>query len=162
MRTMRLLSPNVLARTPTEFTGGERNGPGGRTCTRTKRGLSSSPLRWATPGKIGNGTPDRNFACNLRVRSAALYTLSYGSWLSNCLGWIRTINLPIQRRALCWLSYKANKLGCALKVGRPTGFTPARRLSQSRMLLLHHGLHLTKNGGCVRYRTGLSSSSARR
>ena len=23
-------------------------------------------------------------------------------------GWIRTINLPIQRRALCWLSYKAN------------------------------------------------------
>src|SRR5436190_1086674 len=28
-----------------------QSGPGGRTCTRTGRGLSSLPLRWATPGK---------------------------------------------------------------------------------------------------------------
>ena len=29
--------------------------------------------------------------------------------MSGGLGWIRTINLPIQSRALCWLSYKALK-----------------------------------------------------
>lgn len=57
---------------------GSESGPGGRTCTRTGRGLSSLPLHWATPGKV-SGAPGRNFACNLRVRSAALYTLSYGS-----------------------------------------------------------------------------------
>jgi hypothetical protein len=30
---------------------GSESGPGGRTRTRTERGLSSLPLRWATPGK---------------------------------------------------------------------------------------------------------------
>ena len=33
-----------------------------------------------------------------------------------------------------------------MKMGRPTGFAPARRLSQSRMLLLHHGLHFGSSG----------------
>ena len=27
--------------------------------------------------------------------------------MSDGPGWIRTINLPIQSRALCWLSYRA-------------------------------------------------------
>jgi hypothetical protein len=53
------------------------NGPRGRSCTCTLEGLSFVPLRWATRGEIG--TPGRNLACNLRVRSAALYRLSYGS-----------------------------------------------------------------------------------
>ena len=97
------------------------------------------PLLLGYAGEIG--TPDRTFACNLRVRSAALYTLSYGSvekWCAGAVlprlppqcrcgdllviyrrvmlrdaamsggpGWIRTINLPIQSRALHWLSYRA-------------------------------------------------------
>ena len=139
---------------------GSESGPGGRTCTRTGRGLSSLPLHWATPGKK-SGAPGRNFACNLRVRSAALYTLSYGSLTSCGLGWIRTINLPIQRRTPD--SHRVNRFCrpmvrrlCLVrqKVGRPTGFAPVRRFSQNRMLLLHHGLHLISGEehgrlGCV-------------
>ena len=52
---------------------------------RSERSVSS---RWTNAAKIVNrkshivneiGTPGRTLACNLRVRSAALYTLSYGS-----------------------------------------------------------------------------------
>lgn len=85
-----------------------------------------------------SGTPDRTFACNLRVRSAALYTLSYGSvekWCAGAVlprlppqcqsgdllmsyrrdesggpGWACTINLLGQSQALCWLSYGATKI----------------------------------------------------
>src|SRR5678815_3577910 len=58
---------------------GSESGPGGRTRTCTRRGLSSLPLHWATPGKM-RGAPGRSFACNLRVRSAARYTLRHGSF----------------------------------------------------------------------------------
>ena len=50
------------------------------------------PLHWATPGK--NGTPGRNLACNLRVRSAALYTLSYGSIEEWCAGAMKVERTP--------------------------------------------------------------------
>src|SRR5436305_13478657 len=52
---------------------------------RSERGASAG---WANAAKIVNckshilneiGTPGTTLACNLRVRSAALYTLSYGS-----------------------------------------------------------------------------------
>src|SRR5437667_9885646 len=52
---------------------------------RSERSVS---CRWTNAAKIVNrksqivneiGTPGRTFACNLRVRSAALYILSYGS-----------------------------------------------------------------------------------
>jgi hypothetical protein len=55
-------------------------GPGGGICTRTGSVLSGVPLLLGYAGLvIDNGTPGRTFACNLRVRSAVLYTLSYGS-----------------------------------------------------------------------------------
>src|SRR5207302_3467084 len=49
-----------------------------RICTRTDLLLRQAPLLVGLHGEK-NGAPGRNFARNLRVRSAALYTLSYGS-----------------------------------------------------------------------------------
>ncbi len=89
----------------------------------TRSELAASALGYA--GKKGGGTPGRNFACNLRVRSAALYTLSYGSLTNGGLGWICTINLPIQRRALCSLSYKA------LEVEAHPGLAPGKSVLQT-------------------------------
>ena len=47
-------------------------------CTRTDLFLRQAPLLVGLHGEV-SGAPGRNFACNLRVRSAALYILSYGS-----------------------------------------------------------------------------------
>ena len=56
------------------------NGPCGRNCTRTGAVLSGVSLLLDYAGeKDETGAPGRTFACNLRVRSAALSTLSYGS-----------------------------------------------------------------------------------
>ena len=49
----------------------------------TRSELVASALGYA--GKM-SGAPGRDFACNLRVRSAVLYTLSYGSVMKWCAG----------------------------------------------------------------------------
>jgi hypothetical protein len=49
----------------------------------TRSELVASALGYT--GEV-SGAPGRNFACNLRVRSAALYTLSYGSVMKWCAG----------------------------------------------------------------------------
>ena len=86
-----------------------KDGPGGRTRTRTERGLSSLPLRWATPGKLEKWSSRQEFRLQPpRSKRGALYVELQERVKNGCLGWIRTINLPIQRRALCKLSYKAN------------------------------------------------------
>ena len=55
---------------------------------RSKRSASSVGLHGEE-----SGTPGRNFACNLRVRSAALYTLSYGSIENGAPGRFRPVCL---------------------------------------------------------------------
>lgn len=68
--------------------------------------------------------------------------------MSGGLGWIRTINLPIQRRALCWLSYKA------LLVERNPGLAPGkngfaiRRLDAFGMSRVENG---ETSGICTRH-----------
>lgn len=52
------------------------HGPGGRTCTRTERGLSSLPLHWATPGNE-NGGPGRICTVTFRVKVGCSRCLSY-------------------------------------------------------------------------------------
>ena len=59
---------------------GEKHDAPGRIRTDTEPGLSRLPLLLGYAGDEWlNGAPDRTFAYNLRVRSAVLYTLSYGS-----------------------------------------------------------------------------------
>lgn len=52
------------------------NGPGGRTCTRTGRGLSSLPLHWATPG-IKLAAPDGLAPSTFRFKVGCSRCLSY-------------------------------------------------------------------------------------
>lgn len=54
-------------------------GPCGRSCTRTVSVLSGVSLLLDYAGVMKFGASGRSFARNLRVRSAALYTLSYRS-----------------------------------------------------------------------------------
>ncbi len=56
----------------------DENGPHGRIRTRTGLLLRQLPLHWATWGNE-SGAPGRVLACNLRVRSAARYSLCHGS-----------------------------------------------------------------------------------
>ena len=78
----------------------ERNGPGGRTRTRTGSALNGVPLLLGYAGETG--TPGRNLACNLRVRSAALYTLSYGSVENGAPGRFRPVCLRNVSAAICY------------------------------------------------------------
>ena len=145
-----------------------QNGPGGRTRTRTERGLSSLPLRWATPGKRKWYSRKEFRLQPPRSNRGALYVELQEPLKNGRLGWIRTINLPIQRRALYKLSYKANiwtrtpdshrvNRFCRpmvrrlyLERGNEWGdqwdLHPTRRFPQNRMLLLHHGLHNKSSG----------------
>jgi hypothetical protein len=103
----------------------EKN-PRGRTRTRTLSVLSGAPLRWATRGnKIG--TPGRDFACNLRVRSAALWTLSYGS----------------MKRRRPDSQTDGSTMLCAPRNGEINGtHTRTAALTKPNATSLHHNLHL--------------------
>src|SRR6187402_2166292 len=124
-----------------------QSGPGGRTRTRTGRGLSSLPLHWATPGKM-NGAPGRNFACNLRVRSAVLYTLSYGSVMEKWRPWMDLHHQPPDP--------KSGALHCA------TGLRSANRNCTSLSPLLvacvaANALAECGNGGATGTRTPIDA-----
>ena len=69
----------------------QNESPHGRICTRTDLPLKQVPLLLGYMGK--SGAPGRNFARNLRVRSAALYTLNYGSIENGAPGRFRPVCL---------------------------------------------------------------------
>ena len=125
----------------------------------------SKESRLARPVHVPeNGAPGWNFARNLRVRSAALSILSYGSfWMVDRMAEAGghaphtpeayalfsrqsrracPVQLPVSGRSgwICTSTWRLMKpphcLLCygAEKMGRPAGLAPARRLSQSRML----------------------------
>ena len=84
------------------------------------RSERSASCCWANAAKIG--TPGRNHACNLRVRSAALYTLSYGSCV--LLKEVRRRQKPDERQRSMGLSTIFQSAIPPSKMG-PTGrFAP--------------------------------------
>jgi hypothetical protein len=113
-------------------------------CTRTDLFLRQAPLLVGLHGEV-SGAPGRNFACNLRVRSAALYILRYGS-----LNWRKPEGmLPMcLRRTICFRNSPGTVDGACPR--RPPGW-PSASLSRSARL---SGSASRKNGRSGWIRTG--------
>lgn len=103
-----------------------RNGPGGRNCTRTGSVLGGVPLLLGYAGDNG-GTPGRTFAYNLRVRSAALSTLSYGSIDKWCAGAVLPRLPPQCQCGDLLLSYRRVRLAAPDGLAPSTSWVKARR-----------------------------------
>src|SRR2546428_470658 len=66
-----------------------------------------------------SGAPGRSFACNLRVRSAALYTLSHGSFENDAPGPRRRKGIVgVGGRAIHPPLYKSGEITCPSTLAR--------------------------------------------
>ena len=112
------------------------HGPGGRTCTRTGRGLSSLPLHWATPG-MKNGGPGRTCTVNLPIQSRMLWLIELqGCWKcgraprtrTGCFGFAcRWLDSSPRARSETWVDQPDLHRHC--------------RLHRAGCQLLQHGQH---------------------
>ncbi len=110
-----------LAKNPGTLVRFTFHGPGGRTRTRTGRGLSSLPLHWATPAKSAEGWSGR--ATRAQPDQPSEKEKNGGP------GRIRTVNLPIQSRMLYLVELRGWGMKWSADLSRPERYDSPTKVS---------------------------------